>query len=303
MILALGNPDHVLQFADRRLTAAGRVVDEEAGKAGVLVCLDSRMLFGFTGLSRVGDFEARRWLLDALYGCSLDDHSIHATLERLKDRATKDFNTIPALRALSPSDRRFGILFTGYVYTREPPLIGSAIVSNFLDPAAGAVSAVASDHFQSFYTTEKKPRHDNATYVQRIGVHRAMRQEDVDTLRAMLADRRPAEALTGKATEMMLAMADRDAAGGAIGKQITWLRIVPARGVPTQSGYYSNVPTRIVYTPTLIVLDDEHQAAFDMGSAVLEGDDDSMPLVVPKVGRNVPCPCRSGRKYKHCHGR
>lgn len=26
------------------------------------------------------------------------------------------------------------------------------------------------------------------------------------------------------------------------------------------------------------------------------------PLAVPKVGRNDPCPCKSGRKYKHCHG-
>ena len=24
---------------------------------------------------------------------------------------------------------------------------------------------------------------------------------------------------------------------------------------------------------------------------------------VPKVGRNEPCPCGSGKKYKHCHGR
>jgi len=26
-------------------------------------------------------------------------------------------------------------------------------------------------------------------------------------------------------------------------------------------------------------------------------------LAVPKVGRNDPCPCGSGKKYKHCHGR
>ena len=24
---------------------------------------------------------------------------------------------------------------------------------------------------------------------------------------------------------------------------------------------------------------------------------------VPKVGRNEPCPCGSGKKYKHCHGK
>jgi preprotein translocase subunit SecA len=23
----------------------------------------------------------------------------------------------------------------------------------------------------------------------------------------------------------------------------------------------------------------------------------------PKVGRNDPCPCRSGKKYKHCCGK
>ncbi|MEX0865400.1 MAG: SEC-C metal-binding domain-containing protein [Acidimicrobiia bacterium] len=23
---------------------------------------------------------------------------------------------------------------------------------------------------------------------------------------------------------------------------------------------------------------------------------------VPRVGRNEPCPCRSGLKYKRCHG-
>jgi preprotein translocase subunit SecA len=27
------------------------------------------------------------------------------------------------------------------------------------------------------------------------------------------------------------------------------------------------------------------------------------PVRVKKVGRNDPCPCGSGKKYKHCHGR
>jgi hypothetical protein len=26
------------------------------------------------------------------------------------------------------------------------------------------------------------------------------------------------------------------------------------------------------------------------------------PKVYPKVGRNDPCPCGSGKKYKRCHG-
>ena len=39
------------------------------------------------------------------------------------------------------------------------------------------------------------------------------------------------------------------------------------------------------------------------GSVVQEADLATMVATVPKVGRNEPCPCGSGKKYKHCHGR
>ncbi len=29
----------------------------------------------------------------------------------------------------------------------------------------------------------------------------------------------------------------------------------------------------------------------------------TQPVRVKKIGRNAPCPCGSGKKYKHCHGR
>jgi preprotein translocase subunit SecA len=39
------------------------------------------------------------------------------------------------------------------------------------------------------------------------------------------------------------------------------------------------------------------------GSVVQETDAATVATAVPKVGRNDPCPCGSGKKYKHCHGR
>jgi uncharacterized protein YchJ len=27
------------------------------------------------------------------------------------------------------------------------------------------------------------------------------------------------------------------------------------------------------------------------------------PAIAKETGRNDPCPCNSGKKYKHCHGR
>ena len=50
------------------------------------------------------------------------------------------------------------------------------------------------------------------------------------------------------------------------------------------------------------------QATHDETSAVTDSSDQEMsdrlmPAVSHKVGRNEPCPCGSGKKYKQCHGR
>ena len=34
-----------------------------------------------------------------------------------------------------------------------------------------------------------------------------------------------------------------------------------------------------------------------------EGFDENDPTTWGNPGRNAPCPCGSGRKFKHCHGR
>ena len=55
--------------------------------------------------------------------------------------------------------------------------------------------------------------------------------------------------------------------------------------------------------------DYQHQQASALAESGAEPD--AMPAAVPeqpfvrderKVGRNEPCPCGSGKKYKHCHG-
>jgi preprotein translocase subunit SecA len=41
----------------------------------------------------------------------------------------------------------------------------------------------------------------------------------------------------------------------------------------------------------------------DQDSAASSANATSQPIQAgPKVGRNDPCPCGSGKKYKHCHG-
>ena len=49
-----------------------------------------------------------------------------------------------------------------------------------------------------------------------------------------------------------------------------------------------------------------HHADYDEAlSGAADGEEPRQPVVNAgeKVGRNEPCPCGSGKKYKHCHGR
>ena len=48
-----------------------------------------------------------------------------------------------------------------------------------------------------------------------------------------------------------------------------------------------------------------HHADYDevLGTKGSDGDGAAPADAGPKVGRNEPCPCGSGKKYKHCHGR
>jgi preprotein translocase subunit SecA len=39
------------------------------------------------------------------------------------------------------------------------------------------------------------------------------------------------------------------------------------------------------------------------GGAAIGAPGPSQPASWGKVPRNAPCPCGSGKKYKHCHGR
>jgi len=51
----------------------------------------------------------------------------------------------------------------------------------------------------------------------------------------------------------------------------------------------------------------QHETAESLSGGQPEvdsGDEQAQPFVrdEKKVGRNEPCPCGSGKKYKHCHG-
>jgi hypothetical protein len=73
-----------------------------------------------------------------------------------------------------------------------------------------------------------------------------------------------------------------------------WLPILIAM-ISVMLQFYSTV--RSEQQPTLT----EQQIEQAMEQAIKNAGQPQAPS--PSVGRNQPCPCGSGKKYKHCHGR
>ena len=46
-----------------------------------------------------------------------------------------------------------------------------------------------------------------------------------------------------------------------------------------------------------------YTAPTETGEVETTLDATTQAVAVPRVGRNDPCPCGSGKKYKHCHGK
>jgi len=304
LILTLGNSEQVIQISDRRLTVNSKLKDDESNKAGILICGNARLAFGFTGLSQIWDFKTRPWLLSALEECSPPDYTIGGILDRLKKKATRDFHTLPALRSIPQSNKRLSVMFSGYLYNQDPPLVVCALLSNFQGLKFSAVSRTARDEFECTYYTEKRPTDQEISLVQRVGFWPAMNNKDVDSLRKFLKELRPAKAITGKAVEIMRTIADRPQAEGKIGKQLSSISLPSDITMSAETDYYSNVLAHEVYMPDMIVaVNDKNQSSFTGISLQAVDPANTPPMEVPKVGRNQPCPCGSGKRYKWCHGR
>ena len=289
-------------LSDRRLTSDGRVEDEEHGKTGTLQCADARLAFGFAGIARAGSFTTRRWLIEALIEAGPPDHGARGITERFSRIATRDFERHPVLSRLAPAEKRLVILLSGYLYYPPTPMVATAVISNFINQGTKTVTPESWPEFVVTQIGEGPVLRPDYRSIYRTGVHAALTPDQARPLEPLLAARKPAKAIIGKATEIMLAAADTPGSHGTIGKQITWIRVPADPNEAVESGYYSSTVSRATYMPCTVWTTPDTVAAFDGGRMEITGLDSRSSLSVPKVGRNAACPCGSGIKYKRCHG-
>jgi len=300
LILTLGNNDNVVQVSDRRLSCDGKLIDDESNKCGTIICLNARLAFGYTGLARWKRFSTFDWLLDALHHSAAPEFTIGEILERLKIKANETFQNDQRLKYASKINKRLAIMFSGYINVNGYFKPGCTILSNYHNFQNNIAFNEAQDNFEIHYSSAREGV-DNPTLIQRVVNWHAITNSDLNALREFLAKGKPSHAIRDKAFDFIRNIADRKESNGTIGKQLTSITIPKDLHEPVNSQYSSNIVKPETYMPShVMLLPEQHYTVSNISVRPVEND--TPPISVPKVGRNVPCPCGSQKKYKFCHG-
>jgi len=292
LIIALMAPTQAILVSDRRLTENGRLFDDEKNKATVLFCADGRAAVAFTGLALAPTerFDTSRVLLQVLSQAGLQDHLLLPTIQRFTVLITEEFKKLKIPQA----NKHVTFVFSGYRYAGSMAAPVLAQVTNTVD-MSGMFQKSASEEFRMWTPREPRP-----FVFLGFGVKLGVASANPERLKELLLQQRPAEALVNKAVEVIRKAADSPRSKGLVGKQCMSI-VVPLQG-PVFCNYHSATVKNQIFLPNSVV--STPNAAFtSQGTSIEQLDAAGPPLVVPKVGRNHPCPCGSGKKYKRCHGR
>lgn len=290
--LFLANSDRGIVLSDRRLIENGRVMDSQATKVATVVGLDGRAVMAFTGLAKFRSFDSSRWLLEAIGAAGAGNRSIAGAVPELLALLQAKVDSLGITRA---DDRRLSVTLLGYLYGGGGPVAHAWRLSNYEgDRFDRREVRQAGDFVMAAYAQTASD--DVLAYPS--GFDSAFTAGEQSALVGLLGERRPASAVIGKAIEVMRRIANEPASQGWIGMDYTSAVLPSDPNLPVSAEFHVGTPGNTVYLPS----------SADLVHGILLADpsvtqETAEPWLVPKTGRNDPCPCGSGLKYKRCHGR
>lgn len=299
LIVLAASDDYVVQLSDRRLSRPdARPLPVEQAKGAILESPWARLCIGFSGLAQAGQFKTQRWILETLseVGKAGDARRV---IDAFVRQANHDFKSLPELRRMPSRDRRVSFVLSGYAPRADgATTFVSSLVSNFQNWETGSDLDQAEDVFFQHNTWEPDDRQEGMAYVQRIGRWSTFPPDLVnERLRPLLEAGKPSEAVVDVAVAMVREVAGRDA---TVGKDITAITL--RRDGSYFAEYHSSTVANTIFMPDLVQIDRQGHARALSDARISMVSAGGPPMAVPKVGRNVPCPCGSGVKYKRCHG-
>ena len=190
------------------------------------------------------------------------------------------------------------VVFAGYQYDSSgAPRTFWCTVSNF-----------AEDRFSSvptFSIGEEPPPRGVTNYLLAAGAYRSVNAQAMIELGTLVDGLKSQSAIVGKAVEVLRAAAASPAAANSISSDCV-SAVLPSRPELTaQSEFHSAKASNRLLGISSVDVRPGHGLMVLDPSITFGADLTGRPAVVslPKVGRNKPCPCGSGLKFKRCHGR
>jgi len=306
LIVSLINADQAIVIADRRLTSDERpfaTTNEEYNKLTSFVCGNARMAVAFTGRATTPEgFSTADWLVDALMEAAEPDSLFQPTVEQLRIIATRDIGKLPG-------ENKLTIALSGYIYMDDGfPLPAFAWVSNFQGREWSNCSRAAKPVFEGYYTVQGRNLPGPFYMVRALGATQRLNNpetaRDAVFVKKLLEERRPMRAIRDKASEVLDRAGASLGSPGPIGKQRGYI-VVPSDPLKNfETGYESDYNKWEVEQPNHVVrrgIGDDIALKGRVFGVV--DPTQAPPIAVRRAGRNQPCPCGSGQKYKRCHGR
>lgn len=293
---------HAKVVTDRRLSNGSKIGSDEAPKTFALVTPDARVAVSFSGLATAPGFDTHKFLLEAVGKSERPNISINGIVEGLSAKLTAEFSSNSVLSKLGSEQKRLSILLVGFGL-QYPHLPICWIISNYEDRPDGVVMSEAREDFRiQYYNHSGGP----LSHFCAIGDNSALTRPPLENfVESALSHSR--NGITKKLIHFVRKSSDTLAESGRtrsrvspIGKNLTSICIPSDPAAFIRLDYHVNATKSRFVTPHILkVLPD---LSVDAYFEALPSTKDGAPLSVPVVGRNKLCPCKSGLRYRECHG-
>lgn len=313
LCLAAGGANYTVVLADRRITSARRVEDDEFPKVLEFTSPTARFGVTFSGLAVAPALDMSFAVAELLVEAAKDGADPDQVVSGFATRLEAKFAALPG--SVPETAKPTVVLFAGYKYGGD----GSSEI--LFRTATNQSSGATATHP---FLVERIGESERYNYLSAIGGWRALPERGRIELGELLDAGKPAQAVVGKGVEVMRAAARSAQARDQIGGQLLSLVIPADRSVEASAAYHTEFASDTYFFPGSVTVDanglgiamargsitsgalsaDEVRARYRraMRGAPHDMTQRFHPIAIPKVGRNQPCPCGSGRKYKRCHG-
>lgn len=296
LLLAGVTSEFGIVLSDRRVTASGKLVDDEANKMTAYFCTDAKVVLTFTGLAQAGSFDTGDWLQNFLVHNSEPERKWFPVRTRLAKALEQEMKQVAA----PVSAKRLSIIITGYQYSEDGEMAAAVLtrISNFEKGDSVLAQPSATFHVEDSLPKEtpKKPPYLFAV----AGTTRAIDARTRQDFQDLLVSQVPGRGAADKALEIGIAAARSPRSAGVIG--LSWSSAVIFNHPKDPIWVQYHTPTAVTEQWTANIVDATGPHPVIGLSGLMTETAGPFAHSFPGTPRNAPCPCGSRKKYKKCHG-